>query len=45
MENVNKIEVVETDFLKMEYDFIEYYVGMAKMVVYWHVKALGFKVM
>jgi 4-hydroxyphenylpyruvate dioxygenase len=28
----------------MEYDFIEYYVGMAKMVVYWHVKALGFKV-
>jgi 4-hydroxyphenylpyruvate dioxygenase len=28
----------------MEYDYIEYYVGMAKMVVYWHVKALGFKV-
>ncbi len=44
MENVNKNEVEETDFLKMEYDYIEYYVGMAKMVVYWHVKALGFKV-
>ncbi len=36
--------VVESDFLKMEYDYIEYYVGMAKMVVYWHVKAMGFKV-
>jgi len=34
----------ETDFLKLDYDFVEYYVGMAKMVVYWHVKALGFKV-
>lgn len=44
MESVSKSEVVETDFLKMEYDYIEYYVGMAKMVVYWHVKALGFKV-
>ncbi len=33
-----------SDFLKLDYDFIEYYVGMAKMVVYWHVKALGFKV-
>lgn len=44
MKNVNINEVVETDFLKMEYDYIEYYVGMAKMVVYWHVKALGFKV-
>ncbi|WP_217606649.1 VOC family protein [Chitinophaga sp. GbtcB8] len=36
--------IIESDFLKMEYDYIEYYVGMAKMVVYWHVKALGFKV-
>lgn len=44
MENLKKNEIVETDFLKMEYDYIEYYVGMAKMVVYWHVKALGFKV-
>ena len=35
---------METDFLKLKYDYIEYYVGMAKMVVYWHVKALGFKV-
>ncbi len=30
--------------LNLEYDFVEYYVGMAKMVVYWHVKALGFEV-
>lgn len=37
-------EIIESDFLKMEYDYIEYYVGMAKMVVYWHAKALGFKV-
>jgi len=37
-------EMVESDFLRLEYDYIEYYVGMAKMVVYWHVKALGFKV-
>lgn len=44
MENVHKNKVEETDLLKMEYDYIEYYVGMAKMVVYWHVKALGFKV-
>jgi 4-hydroxyphenylpyruvate dioxygenase len=36
--------MVESDLLKMEYDYIEYYVGMAKMVAYWHVKALGFKV-
>lgn len=36
--------MVEADLLNIEYDFIEYYVGMAKMVVYWHVKALGFKV-
>ena len=35
---------LESDFLKLDYDYIEYYVGMAKMVVYWHVKALGFKV-
>lgn len=26
-----------------EYDYVEYYVGMAKMVAYWHIKALGFK--
>jgi 4-hydroxyphenylpyruvate dioxygenase len=37
-------EIIESDFLRMEYDYIEYYVGMAKVVVYWHVKALGFKV-
>lgn len=36
--------IVVSDFLKAEYDFVEYYVGMAKMVTYWHVKALGFKV-
>lgn len=41
---MNTKELVESDFLKVKYDFIEYYVGMAKMVVYWHVKALGFKV-
>ncbi|UWY30349.1 VOC family protein [Flavobacterium sp. TR2] len=40
----NKNEIIVSDLLKIEYDFIEYYVGMAKMVVYWHVKALGFKV-
>jgi 4-hydroxyphenylpyruvate dioxygenase len=40
----NEHDIIESDFLGMEYDFIEYYVGMAKMVVYWHVKALGFKV-
>lgn len=39
-----KEKLIESDFLKVEYDYIEYYVGMAKMVVYWHVKALGFKV-
>ena len=37
-------DIVVSDFLKIEYDFIEYYVGMAKMVAYWHVKAVGFKV-
>lgn len=36
--------IIESDILNIEYDFIEYYVGMAKMVVYWHVRALGFKV-
>lgn len=40
----NRTEIIESDFLKLEYDYIEYYVGMAKMVVYWHVRALGFKV-
>lgn len=42
MENTNSIIV--SDLRNIEYDFIEYYVGMAKMVVYWHVKALGFEV-
>ena len=28
----------------IKYDYIEYYVGMAKMVAYWHVQALGFEV-
>ncbi len=37
-------EIIETELLPMEYDFVEYFVGMAKMVVYWHVKALGFHV-
>jgi 4-hydroxyphenylpyruvate dioxygenase len=36
--------MVESDISNIEYDYIEYYVGMAKMVVYWHIKALGFKV-
>lgn len=39
-----KNNIIESDFLRIKYDYIEYYVGMAKMVVYWHVKALGFKV-
>lgn len=34
---------MESDVLSLEYDFVEYYVGMAKMVVYWHIKALGFR--
>lgn len=34
----------QTDLTGIKYDFVEYYVGMAKMVVYWHVKALGFRV-
>lgn len=42
MENNN--EIIVSDFFNIEYDFIEYYVGMAKMVVFWHVKALGFEV-
>ena len=42
MKVTNKL--IESDFLEIGYDFVEYYVGMAKMVVYWHVKALGFKV-
>jgi len=29
---------------KLKYDYVEYYVGMAKLVAYWHVKALGFEV-
>ncbi|MEM6515951.1 MAG: hypothetical protein AAF688_07190 [Bacteroidota bacterium] len=37
-------KLIETDFLNVKYDFIEYYVGMAKMVVFWHVKAMGFNV-
>ncbi len=44
MENNENKVLIETDFLNMEYDYVEYYVGMAKMVVYWHVRALGFKV-
>lgn len=42
---MNTEKLIESDFLKIEYDFIEYYVGMAKMVTYWHVKALGFEVL
>lgn len=30
-------------FKNISYAYIEYYVGMAKMVAYWHVKALGFE--
>jgi 4-hydroxyphenylpyruvate dioxygenase len=44
MLNRNPDVIIESDILNIEYDFIEYYVGMAKMVVYWHVKALGFNV-
>lgn len=29
---------------KLKYDYVEYYVGMAKLVAYWHVNALGFEV-
>ena len=44
MENTHQDIVIESDAFNIEYDYIEYYVGMAKMVVYWHVKALGFRV-
>jgi 4-hydroxyphenylpyruvate dioxygenase len=44
MKTKNLKRIVESDLLNIKYDYIEYYVGMAKMVVYWHVKALGFKV-
>lgn len=37
-------ETPQANLENINYDFVEYYVGMAKMVVYWHVKALGFKV-
>ena len=30
-------------FEDLDYAYIEFYVGMAKMVTYWHVKALGFE--
>ena len=30
-------------FDDLDYAYIEFYVGMAKMVTYWHVKALGFE--
>jgi 4-hydroxyphenylpyruvate dioxygenase len=36
--------VYKKNLLGVSYDFVEYYVGMAKMVVYWHVHALGFEV-
>ena len=26
------------------YDYVEFYVGSAKMVSYWHAKAMGFKI-
>lgn len=42
MEGIN--ELTESSLTNIKYDFVEYYVGMAKMVVYWHVKAMGFKV-
>lgn len=29
----------------LTYDYVEYYVGMARMVAYWHVKAMGFDVL
>lgn len=44
MNNNNTGVVIEADMLNIEYDYIEYYVGMAKMVVYWHVRAMGFRV-
>ncbi|HAI75814.1 MAG TPA: 4-hydroxyphenylpyruvate dioxygenase [Microscillaceae bacterium] len=30
--------------MQTHYDYIEYYVGMAKMVVFWHTRAMGFEV-
>lgn len=41
-ENYNVLS--ETDFIQSTYEFVEYYVGMAKMVVFWHVKAMRFTV-
>lgn len=32
-----------TVFKDCDYAYVEFYVGMAKMVAYWHVKALGFE--
>jgi 4-hydroxyphenylpyruvate dioxygenase len=29
--------------MQLKYDYVEYYVGMAKMVTYWHVRAMGFE--
>lgn len=38
------METKDNLFNNFNYDYIEFYVGMAKMVAYWHVHALGFKV-
>lgn len=35
---------VESELHNIKIEFVEFYVGTAKAVVYWHVKALGFKV-
>ncbi|MGB0521653.1 MAG: 4-hydroxyphenylpyruvate dioxygenase [Flammeovirgaceae bacterium] len=35
---------MHTNTYKLEYDYIECYVGMARMVAFWHAKTLGFKV-
>jgi 4-hydroxyphenylpyruvate dioxygenase len=43
MENMHQPIVSGAD-IYTEYDYIEYYVGMAKMFTYWHIKALGFNV-
>ena len=29
----------------MGFDFVEFYVGSAKMVAYWHAKAMGFELL
>jgi len=42
--STNQSGLDHSELRNIEYDYIEYYVGMAKMVVYWHVKAMGFKV-